>query len=171
MDEKKYNTPASSMALGGVLAALAVVIMCGGSLIPAFTYVSPMLCAILTQIVLKRCGRRTAWAWYAAVAILGILLAADKEAASMFLILGFYPILKVRFDSSRMPPLWKLLYFNISVTALYFVLLRVLGLSELTEEFSGYGTAMLVVLLLLGNVTFFLLDRLLGMKFRAKKGR
>ena len=40
---QKRNTPASRMALGGVLAALAVVLMSLGGLIPIFTYVSPMV--------------------------------------------------------------------------------------------------------------------------------
>ena len=66
---------ASSIALGGVLAALAVVIMAMGTLIPVATYVCPVLCCMLLQFVLLSCGRRIAWAWYAAVAILSALLA------------------------------------------------------------------------------------------------
>lgn len=79
------------MALGGVLAALAVVIMGMGTLIPVATYVCPMLCALLLQVVLKTCGVRVAWAWYGAVAILSLLLAPDKEAAAVFLFLGYTP--------------------------------------------------------------------------------
>lgn len=48
------------MALGGVLAAAAVCIMCLGGLIPVNTYVSPMLCALLLQVILNICGRRIA---------------------------------------------------------------------------------------------------------------
>ena len=58
------RTPASSVALGGVLAALAVVVMSLGTIIPIATYVCPMLCALLLQAVLKTCGVRIAWAWY-----------------------------------------------------------------------------------------------------------
>ena len=82
------RTPASSVALGGVLAALAVVIMSLGTIIPVATYVCPMLCALLLQAVLKTCGVRIAWAWYGAVAILSLLLAPDKEAAAVFAFLG-----------------------------------------------------------------------------------
>ena len=49
MNEKR-KTPASRIALGGVLAALAVVIMSLGGLIPIMTYVSPMLCALVLQL-------------------------------------------------------------------------------------------------------------------------
>ena len=78
------RTPASSVALGGVLAALAVVVMSLGTIFPIATYVCPMLCALLLQAVLKTCGVRIAWAWYGAVAILLLLLAPDKEAATVF---------------------------------------------------------------------------------------
>ena len=64
------RTPAYSMALGGVLAALAVVIMSFGTIIPVATYVCPAICMLLGQVVLKICGGRVAWAWYGAVALL-----------------------------------------------------------------------------------------------------
>lgn len=161
MDEKR-KTPASRMALGGVLAALAVVVMSLGGLIPILTYVSPMVCALLLQVVLLGCGERVAWAWYGAVAILSALLSADKEAAAAFLFLGYYPIVKPKMDKLHLGWLWKLLLFNVSVGVMYFILLRLLGLPELSQEFRQTGIGMLAVMLLLGNVTFLLLDRLLN---------
>lgn len=160
---QKWKTPASRMALGGVLAALAVVIMSLGGLIPVATYVSPMFCAILLQIVLQSCGVRIAWAWYGAVAILSILLSPDKEAAAVFLFLGYYPIVKPLLDRLPVPLLWKGLLFNGSMGIMYFLLLKIFGMAELNAEFSEMGNIMLIVLLLMGNITFFLLDRLLGM--------
>ena len=57
------NNEAKSIALGGVLAALAVVIMCMGGLIPVATYVCPTLCMIALCFVVQLCGKRIAWAW------------------------------------------------------------------------------------------------------------
>lgn len=151
------------MALGGMLAALAVVMMSLGTVIPVATYVCPMLCALLLQGVLKTCGSRVAWAWYGAVALLSVLLAPDKEAAGVFVFLGYYPIVKPALDRKKGKWLWKGLLFNGSVCLLYFLLLRLLGLKQLTQEWSDMSVGMLAVLLILGNVTFFLLDRLLGM--------
>ena len=166
---QRRNSPASRMALGGVLAALAVVIMSLGGLIPIATYVSPMLCAVLLQVVLLFCGHRVAWAWYGAVAILAALLSPDKEASAVFVFLGYYPIVKPKLDKSRPAWLWKGLLFNVSIGVMYFLLLRLFGMAELGEEFAQFGFVMLLVLLILGNVTFFLLDRLLGMrKFRRR---
>lgn len=163
------KTPASRIAFGGMLAALAVVIMSLGGMLSVATYVSPMLCMILLQLVMNSCGRQIAWAWYGAVAILGILLSPDKEAAGVFLFLGYYPILKPVLDVRKGRVLWKYLFFNASILVLYFLLLRVFGLTGVSEEFSEMGKWMLGILLVLGNVTFFLLDFLLGMpKFRRR---
>ena len=159
------RTPASSVALGGVLAALAVVVMCLGTIIPVATYVCPMFCALLLQAVLKTCGVRIAWAWYGAVTILSLLLAPDKEAAAVFAFLGYYPIVKPRLDKTRLRWLWKGLLFNASVLVMYWLLLRVFGLAQVTEDFEEIGVVMLIVLLILGNVTFFLLDKLLEKRF------
>ena len=161
---QKRKSPASVMALGGVLAAMAVVIMSLGGLIPVATYVSPMLCAILLQMVLLSCGVRIAWAWYGAVALLSVLLSPDKEAAAVFVFLGYYPIVKPRLDRMKPSWLWKGLLFNGSIAVMYFLLLKLFGMAELGAEFREFGLVLLLVLLIMGNVTFFLLDRLLGMK-------
>ena len=79
---------AKNIAMGGVFAALAVVIMCLGTVIPVATFVCPMACMILLTVVYRLTGARIAWAWYGAVSILSLLLGPDKEAAAVFLFLG-----------------------------------------------------------------------------------
>ena len=153
------------MALGGVLAALAVVIMCLGTIIPVATYTCPVLCALVLEVVRKRCGSRIAWAWYGAVAVLCVLMAPDKEAAAVFVFLGYYPILKPWMDRRKGKWIWKGLLFNSMTLLMYWLLMQLFGLEQVTEEFSQMGTVMTAVLLVLGNVTFFLMDRLLGMRF------
>lgn len=149
--------------MGGVLAALAVVIMSMGTLIPVATYVCPMLCMLILRIVLRQCGSRMALAWYGAVSILSLMMAPDKEAAVVFLCLGCYPIVKPGLDRKKGKWIWKALFFNVSVLAAYGILIYVLGLDQVVQEFTEIGKAMTALLLILGNVTFFLLDRLLGM--------
>ena len=156
------KTPAYSMALGGVLAALAVVVMSLGTIIPVATYVCPMICMLLGQAVLKTCGERMGWAWYGAVALLSLLLAPDKEAAAVFAALGYYPMVKPRLEKTKWPWLWKGLLFNAVILALYWLLIHLFGLDALTQEFAEAGAVMTIVMLLLGNVIFFLLDRVLG---------
>jgi len=163
------KTPAGAAALGGVLAALAAVIMGMGTLIPVATYVCPVMCMVLLQVVLKSCGSRYAWAWFGAVAILGLLFAPDKEAAVIFLFLGDYPILKPKMDRKKGKWIIKALYFNVVILAAYAFLIYLMGLSKILSEFGEMGTVMTLVLLVLGNVTFFLLDRLLGMRLRKRR--
>ena len=160
------RSKAYPIALGGMLAAAAVVLMSIGTIIPVATYAAPVLCLLLCQTVLKLCGKRIAWAWYGAVAFLSLLMAPDKEAAAVFLLLGYYPILKLKLDALKGKWLWKALYFNGSILALYWVLMNIIGMQQLLSDFEGMGIAMTAVLLILGNVTFFLMDRLLTRKFK-----
>lgn len=152
------------IAVGGLMAALAVTLMCMGTLIPVATFVCPMLCMLLQQLVMRICGKRVGWAWYGAVAILSLLMAPDKEAAAVFAFLGYYPILKTRMDRMRLPFLWKGLLFNGMILAMYWLLMHLFGMDQLAQEFQEAGTILTIVMLLLGNVTFFLLDKLLEKK-------
>ena len=163
------NNGAKQIALGGMMAALAVVIMSLGGMIPSATFVCPMLCCLILQIVRTICGDRMAWAWYGAVAILSLLMGPDKEAAAVFVFLGYYPILKPKFDRSRLKWVWKLLYFNVVILAMYWLLIHLFGMAQLAQEWEELGIWMTGIMLLLGNVTFFLLDRVLSKKFRRRR--
>lgn len=156
------------MAVSGVLAALAVVIMSLGGLIPIATYVCPLLCMVLGCLVLRSCGERYGWTWYTAVSILSVLLGPDKEAAAVYLFMGYYPLIKQHLDKFRLRWFLKLLYFNVDVVALYGILIFLFGLDELYVEFSDAGLIGGAVLLLLGNITFVLTDKVLE-KFLRKR--
>lgn len=162
---------AKPVALGGMLAAAAVVIVGLGGLIPIATYVCPLLCMLILTVVLRICGSRIAWAWYVVVALLSLLLGPDKEAAAVFVFLGYYPIVKPKLDRRKLPWLWKGLLFNSAVVIMYALLMHLFGMAQLAEEFTEMGTLTLVILLVLGNVTFVLLDKILDKFLRRKKGR
>ena len=152
------NTPAKQIAFGGVFAALALVIMNLGSLIPVATYVCPMLCMLILAFVTKMCGNRIGWAWYGAVAILSCLMSPDKEAAAVFVFLGFYPILKPRFDRMRFPIIPKLLFFNVLILVMYWLLLKLLGMDQIAAEFAEMGKVLTAVMLVMGNLVFYMTD-------------
>lgn len=163
------NSKAKQMALGGIFAALAVVIMSLGGMIPSATFVCPMMCCLILQIVKKLCGDRVAWAWYGAVSILSLLMGPDKEAAAVFVFLGYYPIIKPIFDKSKLSLVWKVLYFNTVILVMYQLLIHLFGMAQLAAEWEELGFVMTAVMLLLGNVTFFLLDNVLGKRFRSRR--
>lgn len=164
---------AKNVALGGVMAALAVVIMCMGTIIPIATFICPMACMVLLTVVMKTTGTRIAWAWYAAVSILSLLFGPDKEAAAVFVFLGYYPIIKPWIDKRKFPFLWKLSFFNAAIFAMYTLLIHLFGMASIAEDFAELGMVMTVVTLILGNVTLFLLDfnlTIMGKKGKQKHG-
>ena len=165
------RSKAFPVALGGILAALAVIVMSLGTMMPAATYVCPVLCIIIQELVRRQCGRKIAWAWYGAVSILGLLLSPDKEAAAVFLFLGYYPMVKPFLDRSIAKWLLKVLFFNIAIGIMYVLLLYVFGMEQIMEEFAEMGLLLGAVTLLVGNATFLILDSLLGRKFRRRHGR
>ena len=147
------------MALGGMLTAAAVVIMCMGSIIPVNTYICPVLCILITRIVLLRCGRRIGWCYYLATAVLSLLLAPDREAALVYAFLGYYPMVRPWFE--RLGPLKgaaKLAFFTLAGAASYGVLLFVMGAAAAMAE----GWLLTAVTVALWDVLFLLVDRLLG---------
>ena len=159
---------AKAIALGGILAALAMVIMCLGGLIPFATFVCPMLCILLMQTVKTFCGSRIGWAWYAAVAILSMLMGPDKEGAALLLFLGYYPLIKSKLEKLLLPWLWKFLFFNAAILMMYTMLIYLFGMAQLAAEYEEMGAIFLIPTILLGNLTFFLLDKLLSKRWRRK---
>lgn len=157
------------IALGGMLAAVAVVIMSLGGLIPVATYVCPMLCCMTQFLVLRFCGKRLAWTWYVVVCFLSMMLGPDKEAVIVFIALGCYPMLKPYFEKFRMAAALKIVYFNVAILTAYLFMIYLLGMENVAAENMEFGMIGLSVILLLGNITFLLLDKLLtimGKRFR-----
>ena len=155
------NGSARKIAFGGMMAALALVIMNLGGLIPVATFAVPVLCMLILCFVRNMCGDRIGWAWYGAVSILSLMMSPDKEAAAVFVFLGYYPILKPKLDRMQAGLFLKILLFNGSILVMYWLLIHLFGMAEIAGEYQELGTVMTVVLLILGNVTFFLLDRVL----------
>ena len=101
------------------------------------------------------------WSCYAAIAVLGTLLGPDKESALLFVFLGYYPIVKPRFDAIRRRPLRlaaKLLLAIAAVGAEYAFLLFVLRLEAVVTELSSTAPALLWATAALGLALFLLYD-------------
>lgn len=144
------------------MAAVAVVIMNLIGLIPIATFVCPMLCMMILTLVVRFCGKRIGWAWYGAVAILSVLLAPDKEAVAIFVFLGYYPMLKPAFDKLKNGMVLKLLFFNSVILLMYWFLIHLFGLDQIAKEYAELGFVMTIITLIMGNMIFYLLDRILG---------
>ena len=153
------------MALGGMMTAVAVVIMCLGSLIPVNTYVCPVLCILITRVVLERCGRRIGWCYYIATAVLSLMLAPDREAALVYAFLGYYPMIRPFFEKLGVFAWYaKLLLFTLAGGASYGMLLVVMGAGAAMNE----GWILTLVTVLLWDALFLLTDRLLGVPLKKR---
>ena len=153
------------MALGGMLTATAVVIMCLGSLIPVNTYVCPVLCILITRVVLESCGRRIGWCYYIATAVLSLMLAPDREAALVYAFLGYYPMIRPFFEKLGVFAWYaKLLLFTLAGGASYGMLLVVMGAGAAMNE----GWILTLVTVLLWDALFLLTDRLLGVTLKKR---
>jgi hypothetical protein len=148
-----------------MMTALAVVIMNLGSVVPVNTYICPVLCILLCRAVLERCGRKIAWCYYLAVAMLSMLMAPDREAALVYAFLGYYPMIRPLFEKlGILAGPAKLVFFTAMGAASYGVLLFVMGAGAAMEE----GWMMTAVTVILWDVLFLLVDRLLALPIRKR---
>lgn len=159
----QFQRQSRKAALCGMMTALSVVILTWGSLIPFATFACPMLAMLCLIPAVCEYGTGTALVMYTAAAVLGLLLSPNKETALLYLFLGWYPSIQAKVNSlPRFPCLAaKCVLFSVSMIALYSLILYLFRLEAVVEEFSKYSTAIVAGLLLLGNVTFLLYDRVL----------
>lgn len=156
-----HMTTAKELALGGMFTALGVVLLCLGGVVPLALYACPILASAVLLPVRERCSKRVAWNCYAAIAILGTLLGPDKEASMLFVFLGYYPLIKPKFDTIRSRALRlsaKLLLAIFAVGADYLILLFVLRLDAVTQELAETAPAILWATCALGLALFLLYD-------------
>lgn len=160
------NRQSFSVAFCGVLTGLMVAVMLLGTLIPSATYLCPALAGILLIPVVWELGGKAGGLVFAAVSLLSLFLAPDKEAAVFFVLLfGWYPLLRPKLQHLRKLPLrWlvKLVLFNLALAAIAAVTFFVLGLPLFDEQAQVAESLLLAGMLVLGNVAFVIYDILLG---------
>ncbi len=148
------------VALGGVLGALALVVMML-TVIPIATYALPAIAGVLLIPLVIEWGPKMGLAVYAVVAILSLIMAPDKEAAFLYVMFfGHYPIVKSlleRYISNKLLRLvCKLAVFNVCVVAAYALMIWAFQMPM--DEFELFGVSIPGVLLAMGNVVFVLYD-------------
>ncbi len=109
-------------ALGGIVSALAVVVMLVTYLSPLLVYTAPPFAGILLILIVNELGYKWGVGTYVSISLLSVFFIADKEAAVFFtMFFGYYPILKLWMDRTLKTRLLrvilKLLIFNVSVAA------------------------------------------------------
>ena len=159
-----YRKVSVQAAYCGMTVGLSVVVMLMGGLIPIAVYAVPLICGLLLLPVTIEFGKPSAWATFAATALLALILDFDKEAAFFYLFVSYYPILKWSIDRIRSKPvrlITKLLLFSVSVTVMYLLLWLLFPMEAFMQEFHELGTAMLFALLAVFDICMLMYDRLL----------
>lgn len=150
----------SKPALGGIVAALSLVLMISVAIIPFLTYALPAVAGTLIIFIVVEIDKKWAFGVYATVAILAALLVPDKEVAVMYLaFFGYYPIIKALFES-KLPAavswILKVVLFNGTIAVSYFLMIKLMGIT--VDEIDEYGAVAVPVLLGAGTVAFIIYD-------------
>ena len=148
------------VSLGGVIAALSLVLMFMTALIPFGTFAFPTFAGMLLVVMVIEGGCGYALAVYAVTAVLSFLLIPDKEAALIYTaFFGLYPTVKSlieRIPKMAVQYLVKFALFNVCMIAYFFIGIKLLSIPE--DSFSVFGVNAPLLFLLLGNVYFLIYD-------------
>ena len=155
----------SKAALGGIISALAVVVMLVTYFSPLLVYTAPPFAGLLLIVIVDEMGYRWALGTYVAISLLSVFLIADKESAVYFtMFFGYYPIMKLWLDARLkfrfLRAVLKAIVGNASMAASVAVCVFVFHIpyDDLTEK----GYAMLIVFWVMLNVLLFVYDMLVG---------
>ena len=148
------------VAFCGLITAFSLVLMLLTSLVPAGSLALPCLSGALLTAVVVEFGWKWALGAYAAVALLSLFLAGDKEASVYFIaFFGFYPIIKSsieRLRSKALQYIIKYAVFTLCIVGAFFVVKLVLLIPD--DEFSIFGVYVPWLFLAIGEATFILYD-------------
>ncbi len=150
----------NKIAFCGVVSALCIALMFLGSILPFFQYTIPAITGVLILFVMIETSVSWAIMSFTTVSVLSMLICPDKEPVLLFvLILGYYPILKFYIEKIKIKFFWmplKLLLFNAAAILYFTIATKVLKVP--IEEFQAFGFSVAWIILIIGNVTFFLYD-------------
>lgn len=150
-----------NLAFAAVISALGTVLLCLGAVIPFSTYACPAIASAAVLIVNEEGGRKYALCSYAVVSALSVMLSPDKEAALIFVFLGYYPVFKASFDRLRPRGIRiaaKLGLCAAAMSSLYALLILVFRLEAVVREFQETAPFLLAATAALGGVTFLAYD-------------
>lgn len=152
-------------ALGGVLSALALSAVFMGSVFPFSEYIGPVVASVCVLVFCTEFGIRSALLMYLGISLLSVFISPSIESSLLFAVfLGWYPAAKGPIEKKFKKPLSlavKLILLNVCVLSLYYVLLNVLQLSALQEDFAENTVWMTALMIGMYNVTFLFYDRIL----------
>ena len=154
----------SKCAIGGIVAALSLVLMISVAIIPFLTYALPAAAGLLIVLVVIEIDKKWAFGVYVTVSILSLLLVPDKEVSVMYAaFFGYYPIIKAVFEKHLPLPisyLLKTVCFVAAMLSSYFLMIKFMGLE--LNELEEFGMLAVPLLIGMGLVAFIFYDFVLS---------
>lgn len=151
----------TQVAIGGLSAAICLLLMFMTGMIPLSSYILPAMAGIVLIGVGQESGPKTALLVYGVTSLLGLMIVPDRESILLFImLLGYYPILRPRLQRlPRLPRLiLKLLLLNVVVLLFYLIMKYIFAIPDMVD-FVKFGA---VFFLLLVNFTFLMYDFLIS---------
>lgn len=156
MRHQSFSKSASRVALGGVLAALSLLLLYGATLIPSGRIGVVAVAGLVPAAGVISGGLSAGFLCYGATALLGLLLLPDKGCALLYtLFFGLYPMLKYVIERLRKLPvelLLKLAFFNLILVIFLF------GFSALLFPLLPQIMRTPLPLFGIGNIVFLIYD-------------
>ncbi|MEE1061967.1 MAG: hypothetical protein UH080_09185 [Ruminococcus sp.] len=159
---KKTDNRILKITLSSTIAAVSLVLMLITGIFPFGTFALPCIAGMMITSIVIECGYKWAFAVYAIVSVLALIIAGDKEAVVYFIMLfGYYPILKGVFEgrikNTIVQYLLKYAVFNVAVISAF--LISIFILSVPIEEFSIGDYFVPWLFLIAGNIFFIIYDK------------
>lgn len=149
------------IAVGGIAAALSIILMFLGGVIWIFAYVLPIICSLLMVIIIENVNAKTSWIVYAVVSIISVLFVPDKECAMIYaLFFGYYPMIYykiARLKSTALKWIIRLSVFNSSMIIVQLVCTYIFGI-PFDNDFGKWG---IPVFLIAANILFLAYEKLM----------
>lgn len=156
MRTKRTSKGASRVALGGVLAALSLLLLYLSTMMPSGRIGMVAVAGLVPAAAVVSGGLPTGFLCYGAAGLLGLILLPDKGCALLYAIFfGLYPMVKSAVERLRKLPLellLKLAFFNIVLSVLFF------GFSTLLFPMLPELLHKPLPVYLVGNVVFLIYD-------------
>ena len=154
------------VALGGIIASIALFVMFCTSLAPFLTYTAPMFAGTLMIIIVVEISCGWAFLTYAAISVLSLFITPDKEATMLFIfLLGYYPIMKALIEKLRNRLAeWgiKILLFNVTTVSCYWLIINLFNMQEVFDSLNDFGKYSIPIFILAANVVFVIYDLFLN---------
>lgn len=156
MKHQRFSNRSSRVALGGVLAALSLLLLYLATMMPSGRIGMVAVAGLVPAAGVVSGGLATGFLCYGAAGLLGLLLLPDKGCALLYVMFfGLYPMIKSAIEHLRkllLELVLKLAFFNIVLVILLF------GFSALLFPLLPELLRSPLPIFLVGNVVFLVYD-------------